>query len=380
MFGLFISVIMAIYLPVNYFVGRRIWQSLSHFFPSARPAVFWILFCALASSFFLARAIDRTLPAAVHRVLSVTGNYWLVAVFYLFFVLVIFDLVRGAGRLIKGTAVFGSVSPYAGLAAILLVSLVLVYGSWNARNPQVTGYDITIHKDAGNMEELHVVMISDLHLGDLIDARRLEKIAAIINGLNPDIVLLPGDIVQEVELLQDSGIIKAFGLIKPELGIYACLGNHEYYGGLVHETVENLEQAGIRVLRDSYVKVAESFYLVGREEQSRGWFGGPNHKSMAEVLTGVDKSLPVILLNHQPVDLNTAKDEGIDLQLSGHTHNGQVFPANLITSRIFAQDWGYLQMDNLQLIVSCGVGSWGPPLRIGSKAEIVDIHITFNKK
>ena len=379
MFGLFISIIMAVYIPMNYYVGRHIWQSLRHFFPSARPAVFWVLFFVLASSFFLARTVGRSLPAVADRVLTIAGNYWLVAVFYLLFVLITFDIARGAGRLITGTPVFRNAAPYAGLAAVLLVAAVLAYGSWNARNPQVTKYDITINKNAGPLQELHVVMVSDLHLGELIDARRLEKIAEIINGLNPDLVVLPGDIVQEVELLQDSGIIEAFGLIKPELGMFASLGNHEYYGGLVSETVKSLEHAGIRVLRDDYVKVADSFYLVGREERSRGWSGGTERRNLGDVLTGVDKSLPVILLNHQPVDLDAAKDEGVDLQLSGHTHNGQVFPANLITSRVFQQDWGYLQLDTLQLIVSCGVGAWGPPLRIGSKAEIVDIHITFKK-
>jgi len=171
-------------------------------------------------------------------------------------------------------------------------------------------------------------------------------------------------------------MVETFGELKPRLGTFIALGNHEYYGGEVKETVDSLEKVGIPVLRDSYVKIADSFYIVGRDDPAVSR-SGKLRKDLNMVLAGVDKSLPIILLNHQPIELDAAQKEGVDLQLSGHTHRGQIFPANLVTSRLYEKDWGYLKKDTLQLIVTSGYGTWGPALRIGNTPEIVNISITF---
>jgi predicted MPP superfamily phosphohydrolase len=136
-----------------------------------------------------------------------------------------------------------------------------------------------------------------------------------------------------------------------------------------------MEEADITVLRDSYQLIADSFYLVGRDDAHNS-----NRKELDTVISGIDKSLPVILMDHNPSYLEDGDNAQIDLQLSGHTHQGQFFPLNLVTDKVFEVDWGYLQKDHMQVIVSNGFGTWGPPIRVGNRPEIVEIFIKFAGK
>jgi len=141
-----------------------------------------------------------------------------------------------------------------------------------------------------------------------------------------------------------------------------------------------LNRSGIQVLRDEYTIIANSFYVVGRDDLISKRLGGKERANLSELLEGIDKSLPIILLDHQPQKLTEPHIEGVDLQLSGHTHKGQFFPNNLITGKIFEIDWGYLKKDDYQIIVTSGYGTWGPPIKIGNSSEIIDIKITFSDR
>lgn len=138
-----------------------------------------------------------------------------------------------------------------------------------------------------------------------------------------------------------------------------------------------MEDNKIKVLRDSIIKINDSFYIIGREDRG-GSFMGNMRKPLNEILKNKTENLPTILLDHTPSGLNEAKENMIDLQLSGHTHNGQMFPLNFITGLIYEVSWGYLKKDDTQYYVSSGVGSWGPPVKLASDAEIVNIRIKFN--
>jgi predicted MPP superfamily phosphohydrolase len=170
---------------------------------------------------------------------------------------------------------------------------------------------------------------------------------------------------------------ETFRELKPTYGTYAVPGNHDNNPA----AIRYIKGAGIKVLQDSYTKVADSFYVVGRDNEFEHGPRVPNGKQgrlgLAAILQGVDRSLPIIVLDHQPSQLAEAQKNGVDLQFSGHTHRGQLFPGHLITSRIFEIDWGMLQKGNFHAIVSSGYGTWGPPIRIGSKPEIVDVVVKF---
>lgn len=380
-FVIFFGTFFAIYGATNYYIGLRGWQAFGRLIPYGYGKIYWLLFSLLALSFLAGRFGEKYLPAAVSEGLTLVGSYWLAAMHYLFFSLIVIDLIRLADRWLGFLPEVLKQFPAAtGLAVSLLVTGIIIYGLWNARNPQLSHYEITISKPAGSLKQLHVVMVSDIHLGKIVNNGRLMTLVNRINDLNPDLVLLPGDIIDEdIGPFVEQKMPEVFRRLKPKYGTFAVFGNHEYIGGHAEEAFRHLQEAGITVLRDDYKKVAESFYIVGRDDRSGERFKGKRRQELSAVMEGVEHSLPVILLDHEPFHLEEGQEQGVDLQLSGHTHRGQLFPYNLITQRIFEKDWGYLRKGDFQVIVSCGFGTWGPPIRIGNTPEIVDIIINFQQ-
>lgn len=368
---------------LNFYIGLRGWQFLFQYLPAINSAVYWAVFWAVSLSYPVARVGRGFFPEKVSWAVTLLGAYWLAAMFYFLQIIVIVDLLKLANRFFPFVPASVRSHPrygfYLGVGILVLVAGIIIYGSWNARRPQIQHYDLTIPKQAGDLQQLHVVMVSDIHLGEIIHNGRLTKMVEMVNRLAPDVVLLPGDVVDEdIGPFIRQGMAANFQRLQAKYGVYACPGNHEYIGGHTDEIFRFLELGGIRELRDNYVKIADSFYLIGQDDSShssRDEQAKPH--SLSTILAGVDTSFPLILLKHQPTQLEEAEAAGVDLQLSGHTHQGQMFPNQYITSRVFEKDWGYLQKGSLQLIVSSGFGTWGPPIRIGNKPEIVDILITF---
>ena len=223
-------------------------------------------------------------------------------------------------------------------------------------------------------------MVSDIHVGTMVGIDFLKKVINRIEEINPDMVLFVGDIINEdIEQTLLDKVVSVLKRLNPPLGKYAVPGNHEYISKRIGMVIDYLRKGGVNVLLDEWILVNSSIYIIGRKDRDVSRFLGEKRKSLSEILKGVEKEKPVIVLDHQPIDLNEASENGIDLQLSGHTHHGQLWPFNLLTKRVYEKSWGYLRKGNTQYYVSCGVGTWGPPVRLGSKSEIVHLRITFNK-
>jgi uncharacterized protein len=380
-FALVIGVFALIYGGLNYYIGTRGWQAIGKHSPYLNNKVYWVVFWVLALSYLLGRLLKNYLPAEVSRWLTVIGSYWMGFMFYMVLILALIDLVRGLNKVFKFLpAWFGGtgVNPVFGLVVMGFVVSLIAYGTWNAAHPKVRHYDINIDKQAGNLKELHLVMVSDIHLGTIVRNGQLIKMVNMINELNPDMVVIAGDAVDEsVEQVVEQQMADNFRLLKSKYGVFAALGNHEYISGNREEAVKFLQSAGVHVLRDQSEKVADSLYVLGREDSSSERFAGAKRKKLADIMSGVDKNLPVIVIDHQPSHLEEAISLGVDLQLSGHTHSGQMFPNNLITGRMFEDDWGLLTKGPFNIIVSSGYGTWGPPIRIGNYPEVVDITLHF---
>jgi predicted MPP superfamily phosphohydrolase len=167
-------------------------------------------------------------------------------------------------------------------------------------------------------------------------------------------------------------MVEPLSRIKSRLGVYAVTGNHEFYAG-VDKAVRFMEQAGVCVLRNRWVTIDSILNLVGLDYMTEEQQLGRKNPPLETIMTGMDKSLPTILMYHTPIRLKNAEAAGIDLQLSGHTHKGQLFPFNLITKLVYTVDSGYARIGKMQIYVSNGVGTWGPPLRVGAPPEIVQI-------
>ncbi len=376
--AVFVLIVLVVYGGANFYILRRGAQALAGY-PAAR-AVFLAACGLLAVAYPLGRALGGRLSDA----LTHAGSFYLALMVSLFFALLLVDAFRLINSAIRIFPKAWAADPHrTGLIAFAVVMgisvLGLVGGYVNALHPRLRTLDIKIEKPAGDGRGgLRAVLASDIHLGTIMGSRRLKTIVSRINALEPDIVLLPGDIVDEsVSIAEEERMISVLRSIKAPLGVFSVPGNHEYFGGLA-KNLEYLVRGGVRVLQDEVVAVGGAFALAGRKDPTALRFG-ESRKALSEILesAGVGRALPVILLDHQPLRLNEAEDAGIDLQLSGHTHAGQLFPLNLINKMIYEQYWGYLRKGRTQYYVSCGVGTWGPAVRTGSVPEIIRLEISF---
>ena len=380
-FIVFLITVLSIYSLINIYNVYRGWP--------ATAWMGWIRYPVMALFFLLILMypVGRFLEAAFQNraidVMTMIGSYYLAIMIYLFFFFLAVDILRLGNHFLHFFPSFVADHPEkTRVVAFWIVAAavggLIVYGQWNAFRPRVRPLDIAIHKKAPGIRSLTVAVASDWHIGKTLRNARLEAIVDKINGCNPDLVLLPGDILDEdLDVETVNGVINTLGGLKAPYGVYASTGNHEYFVG-VKSAVRTLEKGNIRVIRDEAVKVGDAFYLVGRNDLMALRFGEAR-KPLTELIDGIDTDLPVILLDHQPFNLREAERCGVDLQLSGHTHHGQFFPLNLFTSAMYERSWGYLKKGRTHYYVSCGVGVWGPPVRIGSVSEIVVLKLTFDE-
>jgi len=373
---------MLIYGLINYYVYIRGLQALPHgmSFKNWYP---WV-FLFLSASYVIGRFTERVWISPVSSFFTFTGSFWLAAMVYLLMAVLVIDLTRLVLYFFPQPEIFATqhvqIKKYLFLLVATSVGILVIAGHINALNPRIKRLDISIDKKVGEMKTLHLAVASDIHMGTLVGPRRTAKLVNMLNACKADIILLAGDIVDEdlaPVIRYDLG--KSLLALKAPLGVYAITGNHEYIGG-AEEAVKYLENHGIRMLRDTTVLINESFYLAGRNDRDSRRFKGSERKSIDKLLQGVDLSLPVIMMDHQPFSLQKVVDAGVDMQLSGHTHHGQMWPFNYITKGIFELSWGYLKKGNTHFYVSSGFGGWGPPVRIGNRPEIVDIYITFEQQ
>lgn len=375
----FYLIFLVLYALFNYYPALRGYQALHPHYPALAWA--WLIVVFIGAALLPgSRYLSKYLPHNASRLLMLLSNYWLGTVFYLFLMVLAADLIRLVDRCFNLLPpAYKTPHPAIALLIMVLIVMLQVYGSWNARKPVIRHYRLTLDKKSSKLETLQVVMVSDIHLGWIVGLDRLNQLIDDINVLNPDIVLLAGDVIDEgADLTVEAGIPQAFGRLISRYGTFAVPGNHEYISRQVYRVGQYLDAAGVTVLRDRWIRLDDSLYLVGRDDLTRGRFTTVDRKAISDLMQGINcEELPVLLMDHQPFNLDQSAQAGVDLQFSGHTHLGQFFPNNLITNTMYEQDWGYLRRDNFQLIVSCGYGTWGPPIRIGNRPEIVVVAIEF---
>jgi len=380
MFLIFFSIVLIIYSSLNYYVFIHGLQAIPAGHPYRSPYK-WV-FLVLSSSYVIGRILERVWLSPVSDVFTWIGSFWLAAFLYFLLFSIVIDVVR-IGHLVIPYPAF-IMKDYATSKLFLLagiigvVAIILIAGHLNAISPRIRRLDLAVHKDAGKLRNLHIVMVSDIHMGTVIGPRRLSAIVKKVNALSPDIILIAGDAVDEdlAPVIRHNLGANLENFNAP-FGVYAITGNHEYIGGAEAATAY-LSKHGITLLRDSVVLINESFYLAGREDRDKERFSGKKRLTVDALLKNLDHRKPIILLDHQPFKLEDAVKAGADLQLSGHTHHGQLWPLNYITNAIYEVSWGYLQKGKTHFYVSSGIGSWGPPVRTGNRPEIVDIHLTFD--
>ncbi|MCL5030039.1 MAG: metallophosphoesterase [Bacteroidetes bacterium] len=326
--------------------------------------------------------MEKILAPLLYDILLGIGSFWfafmvyfLLSVLLIDFARLIFLIFHFMPAVINQNYILAK--QITALIVVVVVSIVVLAGYINTQILSVKTLNLDLRKGSNNLNELNAVMISDIHLSPINNGRHLRKIVQKINELNPDIILIAGDLVDDkAETLRNRDIGSSLLDLKSKFGTYAIIGNHEFING-VEGCEKYIRDFGITLLRDSSIKIDNSFFLVGRDDRAIKQFTKQDRKPLEELMKDVDKSLPIILMDHTPFGLDEAEKNNIDLQLSGHTHHGQMFPANLITKMVYELSWGYLKKGNTQYYVSCGAGTWGPPVKIGSPSEIVNLKIKF---
>ncbi|HOD14877.1 MAG TPA: metallophosphoesterase [Spirochaetota bacterium] len=369
-------------LPVNGYIFMRGWQTLPEKRVFRWPYAGLYLFLSL--SYFVGRAIEKVSICAASDALFWTGSFWFGIMLYLFIAALLVDAVRLLNRFLpflpeKGTAGYARVKRAAAAGAVVITLAVQSAGFFHARETRVTGLELDIPKWAGGMEALTIALVTDIHLGTIISNGRLAVMVEKVNRLEPDIVLLAGDMVDEdVAPVLEKNMGELLKNLRSRFGTYAVTGNHEYYGD-VEETCRYLERSGVTMLRDRAVRIGDFFYLAGRDEATKETQTGGRCLPLPDILRGVDTRLPVILMDHNPARIRETRGSPVDLSLSGHTHDGQLWPIGLITRRVYEISRGHRMIGATHFFVSQGFGTWGPPVRVGTDSEIVRIVVRFRK-
>jgi len=377
-FIIFFITTLLVYGSANVYIFIRGYQALPNLAPVKISYTVIFLFAAL--SFMVGMFFPRLLNIGIPYFISWIGLLWFALVLYLFMGTLLVDIVRLLNHFFNFLPSilhthYNTVKLITASSIFVISSLILLCGYINAATPKLKHVEINLNAGSGSLEKLECLFMTDVHLGTIINQKRLSKIIEISNSVNPDIVLLGGDIVdQHINQLieRNLGAMKTQFLSK--YGVFGVLGNHEYFGGY-KSVVEYFEKYDVKFLRDEFVVIDDSFILAGRHDRDMPRFLNTERKSLNEFIPS-DRTLPVILLDHQPI-VDEAVKEKISLQLSGHTHDGQMWPMSLITDYIWKISYGHKKIEDTHFFVSCGVGTWGPPIRIGNRPEIVHITINF---
>lgn len=375
--------ILIVYSALTFYIGWNVWLFMSRITGWEAPLPYGIVIGILGFGYIVGRMGQSTRFSFIAQPVKHLGAYW----FGFFqYAILLFPVANVIALLLKwaGASEAVYIATVGSVTASLLI-FIMLGGAWNAWRPVIRNYQVTVKKEAGARTGLRIAMASDLHLGTVIGKAHLKRLLKVIDDIKPDLILLAGDILDdELAPYVEKGMSGVLGKLHAPLGVYAVTGNHEYIGGKVPEFVTEMDAIGIRVLMDEAELIDDSFIVIGRKDKAAAGMGkqqdgrGTGRASLEELVKPLDVSMPLILMDHQPSSLEEAAASGIDLSLSGHTHRGQMAPNHWITRRLFLLDWGYKRIGDLHAIVSSGFGFWGPPMRIGSRSEVLQIDVTFD--
>ena len=361
-----IVIMLAAILAANFYVFFRLWNMIP--LEGAWKTVFVVAAAALISFMFLPILAGHLFPLWLSSFMYKVGTSWFFVFFYLLLIFVLLDLVRLTHLLPVGKFMSDSWMGTGILAGLLTVVFTISY--INYRNKQRIELDIVTGKELPADKPLKIVAVSDLHLGYGIGQREFEKWITLINNEEPDVVVMAGDIIDNsVYPLVKKDYASSFRKIRSKYGVFVIPGNHEYISG-IGKSLDFLNSADVTVLKDSVAFVNGLFYIVGRDDRTN-----PYRKPLAELIAGTDRSKPILILDHQPYELEEAETNGINIQFSGHTHYGQVWPISALTRLMYENAHGLIKKGDSNIYVSSGLGIWGGKFRIGTRSEYVVINL-----
>jgi predicted MPP superfamily phosphohydrolase len=361
--GIFVlQVILLLAHAFLYFTWTWFWPGL----PAGVAGGLGIALLILSVSFVADALLSFRHSNPVLRVFYGAAVIWLGFLNFLFYAAVLSWPLWGILHLAGVQPPFGALRTWVGVGLSGLAVLAGLYGIVNARWIRIRRHKVRLDHLPESWKGRKAMVMTDLHLGNINGVRFSKRMVRIAERLRPDIIFLPGDLFDGVKADLDH-LLEPFTALKPPLGIYFCTGNHEEFGDPTHY-IEPIARAGIRVLKNERVTI-DGMHIAGVS------YRDTTHPArLRALLEGMhlNSGHPSILLHHVPSRLPIAEKAGVSLQLSGHTHCGQIFPYNLFTYRIFGKfTYGLQRFGDLQVYTSSGAGTWGPPMRVGTQPEVV---------
>lgn len=389
-----------VYIILNLYILRwaYLWMGSCHSilrtmaFRTIFAIIYAIVSTSLVSGFFIKK------PRVLHRALKITGNYFLGIFLYSLMIVMAADLGRLFFKYVCKVSWIHSRIAFnvAGAVCVLLIIGLCVRGIIHAKYIKVTPYEVTINKTVPDTDKLKVVLVADTHFGYNAGVIHAHELVRKINKQKPDLVCIAGDIFDnEYEAIHEpKKVKKILRKINSRYGVYACWGNHDLNEPILagftfnpgKEGAESLKDprmreflkdSNIQLLEDEVVLIDNSFYVVGRKDASLIEKIEEKRKTPAQLTEKLDKDKPIIFIDHQPKEFQEIADAGVDLDLCGHTHDGQTFPGNITIKFLWENPCGYLQKGSMHNIVTSGSGVWGPAMRVGTNSEICTINVTF---
>jgi predicted MPP superfamily phosphohydrolase len=324
----------------------------------------------------LGAVFHKYIPVEIGKVGEIIGSTWLIAIIYLLLAVIFFDLLRLLNHwlhFLPEITLF--MRRIVALSVLCGISVLFIIGYFRFMHPAIEKIDINVKNEHAPTNSLKMVVVSDLHLGSILGKNHLCRYVNLINAQQPDLVFIVGDMINgNLKPLMKQGMEEEILQLKASLGVYAVLGNHEYIGGDIAATEEFYKSCNIKCLRDDVCEIDSRLILIGRDDRTN------RHRLSLEKLCEKvknEKNLPLVLLDHQPYQLEEAVKNNIALMLSGHTHDGQIWPVSLIVRSMYEIAQGYKKKENSHFYVSSGLGIWGPPFRIGTQSEVAVITMGF---
>jgi len=370
--GTFRFMVFVIYALPNIYLYHRLKQV---FVKKRSSVLFKSFFIAWVALYPLANMLHRYVDGSFFYYLVMVAEYYLPVMLYLFLFYLLIDLGLVILKKLKIISLklletqkfklilFGVI--------MLLVTIIMFKGIYNFNHTAIRQYTIEADKKSSHISQLKIAMAADFHLSDVTQKYFMHQFIEKINSIQPDIVLFVGDIVEsDRPSTKMQYFEKQMQKIDSKYGVYAVEGNHDIYRS--NHSYDFIQNAHINLLQDTVITIDNSFQVIGRRDRHHR-----DRKTVVELLKNATDTLPVFLLDHQPYHLENAHQNGIDVQFSGHTHHGQLFPLNYITEMIYELSWGYQKINNTHFFVTCGVQGWGPQVKTGSRSEIMEVNINF---
>lgn len=376
---LFLILILGLFVLTNYYIGNRIFKNLNYVFPLNKP-IYWLLFTLFSLSYIFAHFIDRFLPYKISTLLVTGTSYWIIFFFYGLIFFLLLDLIAFLDKRIDFLPDFLKYEKdNRAVITVFVFTIIIalgVFGTFQAKNIKVAEYDIETFKEL--KQNYTIVLISDIHINYQIGYNEFKEMIDLVNAQSPDYIFIGGDFFDtNWRTFFEENINSLLKEFKPRKGTYMVFGNHEQYIKDTNMITPLFAESGIKILRDETVLLNDDLLLAGRKYHTEGSKSSAEDLRMDldELFKEASPDFFTILMDHAPLDIYDAADIGVNLQVAGHTHRGQIYPFGLVTERYFPFDYGHLTREDYHLIVTSGAGTWGPPVRIGTQSEIVRINI-----